>query len=151
LRANIERNNTMNKIKQPFCKLTRCPLTGRRYCHYTPRRGPQGTPTADTCLHFQTHRKAYHCAFHTDMNQLRADSKQLHHLIANGIVLIDVYGDRDVILATPASPQLDGLIDIWKELDNLYCETGEEGDWQPIQDWLSANGIQLLKLYWKTL
>jgi hypothetical protein len=60
----------MDKIKQPFA-LAHCPLTARRYCHWTPRRGPQGTPTADTCPHFHDNKGRHYCTFHRDVKQLR--------------------------------------------------------------------------------
>jgi hypothetical protein len=68
----------MDRIKQPYV-LTRCPLTLRRYCHWTPRRGPLGIPTDDTCPHLQINRdgKANRCMFHPNMKQLREEVAEL--------------------------------------------------------------------------
>ncbi|HFD40846.1 MAG TPA: hypothetical protein ENJ31_13470 [Anaerolineae bacterium] len=72
-------------------------------------------------------------------------------ILTDGVALIDVYGDGDVILAVPALSDLDDLIEDWQALDRRYCEIGREGDWLPIQEWLKRHSVPLLKLQRKTL
>ena len=72
-------------------------------------------------------------------------------VFTDGITLVDVYGDGDVMLAAPTSSELDRLLDEWRALDRRYCETGRDPDWQPIQDWLRMHRVPLLKVQRRVL
>jgi len=62
-------------------------------------------------------------------------------------ILFYVYGDgadTPYIIKNPPD-NLRALLDEWNELDRHYIETDDDSNWQPVNEWLRAKGIDIIE------
>ncbi len=61
-------------------------------------------------------------------------------------ILLSIYGDDDTPYIVRNPPEnFRQLLDEWNEIDRFYCATGNQEGWSPVNEWLRANGVEVIQ------
>jgi len=61
----------------------------------------------------------------------------------NELLIVDIYGDGEVLRVFPDAPAVRLAIKDWSELDRRYCEFGDSvTEWEPFDAYLEHRGFK---------